>query len=135
MLEDNLRLYINLDMNHVDAERNSGVMLQGNSATDVKHIEGLVDEFAESHPELYERYGISVRELASEQMPYNSDHAPFVFGIHQEEVDEFGLAMMCYGSGSSEYHTYLDNMDRFNEESLAVSGIIYGSLVRHLAWG
>jgi len=43
--------------------------------------------------------------------------------------------MMCYGSGSSEYHTYLDNMDRFNEESLAVSGIIYGSLVRHLAWG
>jgi len=26
-------------------------------------------------------------------------------------------------------------MDRFNEESLAISGIIYGSLVRHLAWG
>ena len=67
-------------------------------------------------------------------MPYNSDHAPFVFGIHQE-ADDFGLAMMGYGSGSSEYHTYLDNMDRFNEESLAVSGIIYGSLVRHLAWG
>ena len=134
MLEDNLRLYINLDMNHVDAERNSGVTLQGNSATDVKHIEGLVGEFAKLQPELYEKYSISVRELDSEEMPYNSDHAPFVFGIHQES-DDFGLAMMCYGSGSSEYHTYLDNMDRFNEESLAVSGIIYGSLVRHLAWG
>ena len=134
MLEDNLRLYINLDMNHVDAERNSGLTLQGNSATDVKHIEGLVDEFADSYPELYERYSISVRELGSEQMPYNSDHAPFVFGIHQEDTGEFGLAMMCYGSGSSEYHTYLDNMDRFNEESLMVSGVIYGSLVRHLAW-
>ncbi len=135
MLEENLRLYINLDMNHVDSERNSGVTFLGNSETDVRHIEGIVDEFSNSYPELYEKYSISIRGLGSEQMPDNSDHAPFVFGIHQEGSDEFGLAMMCYGSGSSEYHTYLDNMGRFNEESLAVSGIIYGSLVRHLAWG
>ena len=132
-LAENLRLYINLDMNHVDAERNSGVVLQGNSKTDVRHIKGLVEEFSSSHPELYEKYSITVRELESEQMPYNSDHAPFVYEVHQEE-GEFGKAMLCYGSGSLEYHTYLDNMDRFNEESLAVSGIIYGSLVRHLAW-
>ena len=132
-LAENLRLYINLDMNHVDSERNSGVVLQGNSKTDVRHIRGLVEEFSSSHPELYEKYSITVRELESEQMPYNSDHAPFVYEVHQEE-GEFGKAMLCYGSGSFEYHTYLDNMDRFNEESLAVSGIIYGSLVRHLAW-
>ena len=132
-LAENLRLYINLDMNHVDAERNSGVVLQGNSKTDVRHIRGLVEEFSSSHPELYGKYSITVRELESEQMPYNSDHAPFVYEVHQEE-GEFGKAMLCYGSGSFEYHTYLDNMDRFNEESLAVSGIIYGSLVRHLAW-
>ena len=132
-LAENLRLYINLDMNHVDAERNSGVVLQGNSKTDVRHIKGLVEEFSSSHPDLYEKYSITVRELESEQMPYNSDHAPFVYEVHQEE-GEFGKAMLCYGSGSLEYHTYLDNMDRFNEESVAVSGIIYGSLVRHLAW-
>ena len=132
-LAENLRLYINLDMNHVDAERNSGVVLQGNSKIDVRHIKGLVEEFSSSHPDLYEKYSITVRELESEQMPYNSDHAPFVYEVHQEE-GEFGNAMLCYGSGSLEYHTYLDNMDRFNEESLAVSGIIYGSLVRHLAW-
>ena len=132
-LAENLRLYINLDMNHVDAERNSGVVLQGNSKTDVRHIRGLVEEFSSSHPDLYEKYSITVRELESEQMPYNSDHAPFVYEVHQEE-GKFGNAMLCYGSGSLEYHTYLDNMDRFNEESLAVSGIIYGSLVRHLAW-
>ena len=132
-LAENLRLYINLDMNHVDAERNSGVILQGNSKTDVRHIKGIVEEFSSSHPELYEKYSITVRELESEQMPYNSDHAPFVYEVHQEE-GEFGKAMLCYGSGSLEYHTYLDNMDRFNEESLAVSGIIYGSLIRHLAW-
>jgi len=135
LLEENLRLYINLDMNHVDAERNAGLTLQGNSATDVKHIERLVEEFASAYPDLFEMYSISVREIDSEQMPYNSDHAPFVFEIHQNNEEEFGLAMMCYGSGSSEYHTYLDSMDRFNEESLMVSGVIYGSLVRHLAWG
>ena len=133
-LGENLRLYINLDMNHVDAERNGGVTLQGNSPTDVRHIKGLVEEFAKTHPDLYQKYGITVRELESVQMPDNSDHAPFVYDIYQDE-GEFGLAMLCYGSGSSEYHTYLDNMDRFNEESLAVSGILYGSLVRHLAWG
>ena len=133
-LQDNLRLYINLDMNHVDAQRNSGLTFQGNSPADVTHIKGIVEEFARVHPELVDKYEISIRDLDSEEMPYNSDHAPFVFEIHDGDSD-FGMAMMCYGSGSSEYHTYLDNMDRFNEESLLVSGIIYGSLVRHLAWG
>ena len=70
-------------------------------------------------------------------MPYNSDHAPFVYEIDPQGADgkDYGRAVVCYGSGSAEYHTYLDGMDRFNEESLAVSGIIYGSLVRYLAWG
>ena len=132
-LRDNLRLYINLDMNHVDAQRNSGLTLQGNSPGDVKRIEGIVSKFSKVYPELAEKYDITVRDLDSEDMPYNSDHAPFVYNL-DEEGGEFGRAMLCYGSGSSEYHTYLDNMDRFNEESLVVSGIIYGSLVRHLAW-
>ena len=133
-LRDNLRLYINLDMNHVDAQRNSGLTLQGNSPGDVERIEGIVSKFSKVYPELAEKYDITVRDLDSEDMPYNSDHAPFVYNL-DEDGGEFGRAMLCYGSGSSEYHTYLDNMDRFNEESLVVSGIIYGSLVRHLAWG
>ncbi len=135
-LQDNLRLYINLDMNHVDAERNSGLTLQGNSPADVKHIEGIVEEFVKSHPELADKYEISVRQLESAGLSYNSDHGPFVYDLFEgsDDGEEYGMTMMCYGSGSSEYHTYLDNMDRFNEESLAVSGIIYGSLVRHLAW-
>ena len=120
-------------MNHVDAQRNSGLTLQGNSPGDVKRIEGIVSKFSKVYPELAEKYDITVRDLDSEDMPYNSDHAPFVYNL-DEDGGEFGRAMLCYGSGSSEYHTYLDNMDRFNEESLVVSGIIYGSLVRHLAW-
>jgi hypothetical protein len=68
-------------------------------------------------------------------MPYNSDHAPFVFELNPNEGPPYGTAAVCYGSGSSEYHTYLDDMSRFNEESLKVSGIIYGSYAYYLAWG
>ena len=136
-LYENLRLYINLDMNHVDAERNSGVTLFGNHNTDVNHIRGISEKFKQQYPELADRYNIEVRKLGNTDMPYNSDHAPFVYNIDENEADgkQYGRAVVCYGSGSSEYHTYLDNMDRFNEESLAVSGIIYGSLVYYLAYG
>jgi flavodoxin len=68
-------------------------------------------------------------------MPYNSDHGPFVYDLVHDESDKPGHALVCYGSGSWEYHTYMDNMDHFNEESLAVSAIIYGTYARYLAWG
>ena len=136
-LYENLRLYINLDMNHVDAERNSGVTLFGNHNTDVSHIRGISEKFKQQYPDLADRYNIQVRKLDDTDMPYNSDHAPFVYNIDEDESDgkQYGRAVVCYGSGSTEYHTYLDTMDRFNEESLAVSGIIYGSLVYYLAYG
>ncbi len=136
-LYENLRLYINLDMNHVDAERNSGVTLFGNHNKDVSHIRGISEKFKQQYPDLANRYKIQVRKLDDTDMPYNSDHAPFVYNIDEDESDgkQYGRAVVCYGSGSTEYHTYLDNMDRFNEESLAVSGIIYGSLVYYLAYG
>ena len=137
MLEEHLRLYINLDMNHVDAERNSGLTMFGNNQADVSHITGVVETFSQAYPELANKYPIDIRKLASTEMPYNSDHAPFVYGIDEDEGAEkdYGRAIVCYGSGSTEYHTYLDTMDRFNEESLMVSGIIYGSVARYLAYG
>ena len=137
MLEEHLRLYINLDMNHVDAERNSGLTMFGNNQADVSHITGVVETFSQAYPELADKYPIDIRKLASTEMPYNSDHAPFVYGIDEDEGAEkdYGRAIVCYGSGSTEYHTYLDTMDRFNEESLMVSGIIYGSIARYLAYG
>ena len=137
MLEEHLRLYINLDMNHVDAERNSGLTMFGNNQADVAHIKGVVETFSQAYPELANKYPIDIRKLASTEMPYNSDHAPFVYGIDEDEGAEkdYGRAIVCYGSGSTEYHTYLDTMDRFNEESLMVSGIIYGSIARYLAYG
>ena len=134
-LTDNLRLYINLDMNHVDAERGTGVQMFGNDPEDMQHIRGIADRFNETHADLAAKYSISITTLDSEEMPYNSDHAPFVFELNPNDGPPYGNAIVCYGSGSTEYHTYLDDMTRFNEESLKVSGIIYGSYVYWLAWG
>ena len=137
MLAENLRLYVNLDMNHVDAERNSGVTFFGNNKADIDLIKGITSVFSSAYPELADKYSISIHKHSSTAMPYNSDHAPFVYNLDDDEGSDkdYGRAIVCYGSGSTEYHTYLDTMDRFNEESLMVSGIIYGSLVRYLAYG
>lgn len=132
-LKEHLRLYVNFDMSHVDAERNYGLTLFGNSEEDVQHIANIHWKFSQENDALATKYPASVRLLDSEEMPYNSDHAPFVYEI-DPEGNEYGRALVCYGSGSAEYHTYLDTMDRFNEESLAISGIIYGSYARWLAW-
>jgi hypothetical protein len=142
-LQENLRLYINLDMNHVDIDletRGNGVWLFGNDRGDTKHIEGIVDTFKRENPRgLASSYSINVDtkdgpKNSPDGMPYNSDHGPFVYDLQREEGDPPGRAIVCYGSGSWEYHTYHDDMDRFNEESLAVSGIIYGTYAAWLSW-
>ena len=130
-LQENLRLYINFDMNHVDIERNNGITLYGNNKEDISHVKNIVKIFGKEYEELYNKYEINVVKYESVDMPYNSDHAPFVYEIDEEA---YGQSLTCYGSGSSEYHTYLDTMERFNEESLSISGIIYGSLVRHMSY-
>jgi len=137
MLSEGMRLHINMDMNHVDLERNNGLTIYGNSAKDVETLRGISGEFSKEYPELSSKYNVNVNSLASSSMPYNSDHAPFVYEIDDRPDDgmDYGKAVVCYGSGSIEYHTYLDRMDRFNEESLAVSGVILGSLVRYLSYG
>jgi len=130
-LNENLRIYINLDMNHVDLERNTGITIFGNNKKDITEINNIIKQFEKQYSSLYEKYPINVRYIESSEMPNNSDFAPF---LNEIDENEFGNVVSCYGSGSSEYHTYLDTMERFNEESLAVSGIIYGSFAYHLAY-
>ena len=143
-LQENLRLYINLDMNHVDidhANRGNGLWLFGNDERDMVHVRGIAQKFLAENPRgLADTYILSSGTLDGEKgepngMPYNSDHGPFVYDLQREEGDKRGRAVVCYGSGSWEYHTFHDTMDRFNEESLAVSGIIYGSYAAYLGWG
>lgn len=138
-LTKNLELYINLDMNHVDidyATRGNTVSLFSNSEKHLDHVKAISDIYWESNPDMDAKYDIRFSLLEgdrgdSDGMPYNSDHGPFVYDLDGRNGD----AIVCYGSGSWEYHTYLDDMSRFNEESLGISVTIYGTYLRYLAWG
>ena len=138
-LRDNLRLYINLDMNHVDADfsnRGNSLTLFGNNQEDMDHITRITEMYKNERSDVADRYDIRLATLtgekgASDGMPYNSDHGPFVYDLGDGER---GRAVVCYGSGSWEYHTYADTMDRFNEESLGVSVTVYGTYMRFLAY-
>ena len=138
-LRDNLRLYLNLDMNHVDADmstRGNAVTLFGNHQDDIDHVKRIAALYQDERSDVADRYDIRFATLtgdrgASDGMPYNSDHGPFVYDLGEGER---GRAVVCYGSGSWEYHTYADTMDRFNEESLGVSVTIYGTYMRFLAY-
>ena len=137
-LRENLRLYINFDINHVDADfenRGNSLTLFTNNADDYGHMQRITELYKEKRSEIADRYDIQFQLLDGDlgdenQMPCNSDHCPFVYDLG----DKDGRAVVCYGSGSWEYHTYLDTMDRFNEESLAVSTTIYGTYMRLLAY-
>jgi len=137
-LKDDLRLYINLDMNHVDAdfsERGNSLRLFGNTPEDMEHIERITSLYKNERSDVADRYDIQLAVYAGAQgepdgMPYNSDHGPFVYDLGSER----GRAIVCYGSGSWEYHTYLDTLDRLNPESMGVSVTIYGTYMRFLAY-
>ena len=138
-LARNLRLYINLDMNHVDvdiANRGNTLRFFSNSKEDINAMKDIVKVIEQERPDLFPKYAVTTGLLEGERgapdgMPYNSDHGPFVYDLPDGVV---GNALVCYGTGSYEYHTYADTMDRFNEESLGVSVIAYGTYIRHLAW-
>ncbi len=137
-LSENLRLYINLDMNHVDIDssRGNSVTLFANHPEDYDHIKNLTEKYKNDYPEMAEKYTINLGLYDGDKgepngMPCNSDHCPFVYNLEDNIV---GRAAVCYGSGSWEYHTYLDEMSRFNEESLGISITIYGNYVKYLAW-
>ena len=138
-LKRNLRLYINLDMNHVDADfanRGNSLTLFTNSIDDYRNVESIKKEYISQYPDIANRYEIRMAALlgakgAEDGMPYNSDHGPFVYDLGSGAN---GRAVVCYGSGSWEYHTYKDNMERFNEESLGVSVTIYGTYLSALAY-
>jgi len=139
VLASNLRLYINLDMNHVDIDssRGNGISMFSNNAEDLANIQAIYALYQTERSDVAERYSVSFSLLDGAQgsstgMPYNSDHGPFVYDLPGGAE---GDAIVCYGSGSYEYHTYADDMSRFNAESLGVSVTVYGTYLRWLAWG
>ena len=139
MLASNLRLYINLDMNHVDIDssRGNGISMFSNNPEDLANIQAIYALYQSERADVAERYNVRFTLLDGAQgsetgMPYNSDHGPFVYDLPGGAE---GDAIVCYGSGSYEYHSYADDMSRFNAESLGVSVTVYGTYLRWLAWG
>ena len=102
-----------------------------NYADDYEHVQAIADQYSMEQPEMWNRYSVVVKKVAHEDMGRSSDHAGFVYDLDDGVP---GRAAVCYGSGSWEYHSYLDDMSRFNEESLAISVVIFGSYMRYLAW-
>jgi hypothetical protein len=138
-LADDLRLYINLDMNHVDIDfsRGNSLSMFTNNEEDYDHIRSIWEVYSAERSDVADRYEVRFSLLdgpkgAENGMPYNSDHGPFVYDLPGGNE---GQAVVCYGSGSYEYHTYADDMSRFNAESLGVSVTVYGTYLRWLAWG
>ena len=132
-LQENLKIYINFDMPHVDIDletRGNSIWFYGNQEDDVNHIAGIVKKFQQERSVVTNKYSISWGHSSSENIienSCNSDHCPFV----QNGNDIVG----SYGGGSWEYHTYLDDMSRFNEESLSITGGVLGTYAAYLAWG
>ncbi len=130
-LSELLRLYVNFDMPHVDIDlenRGNSVLFYGNGIEDIVHISNIIEVFKQEHPEISSKYELGYFYQTDEQVACSSDHCPFVKKIGKDIIGS-------YGDGSWEYHTYLDDMSRFNEESLFVTGTILGSYVLYLGWG
>lgn len=137
-LLDSLRVYINFDMNHVDWDtenRGNDVYFFGND--NIPHIDSIISKYRAANKSMAQKYEFHLTKKSNDRsradaMPYNSDYAPFLYELG-EEADNKALGI--WGTGCWEYQTYLDDMSRFNEESLALSGVVYGTYGRWLAWG
>ena len=130
-LTEMLRIYVNFDMPHVDVDlenRGNSISFYGNGVEDLDHISNIIEVFKINNPEISSKYSLSHNHQNDEEIACSSDHCPFVQQIKKDIVGS-------YGGGSWEYHTYKDDMSRFNEESLFVTGTILGSYVRYLGWG
>ncbi len=130
-LSEMLRIYVNFDMPHVDIDlenRGNSISFYGNGIADIEHISNIIEVFKIKNPEISSKYSLIHNYQNDEQIACTSDHCPFVKQINKDIIGS-------YGTGSWEYHTYLDDMTRFNEESLFVTGTILGSYVRYLCWG
>jgi len=115
--------YLNFDMNNVDLERGNSQPIAVWKESFLKDCNRIRDNMLDQSPEL-KKYNVYMylTDLAG-----SSDQAPFV---------ELGIpATSAWGSGSWEYHTYMDTTDRLNPESLQLAGRVQGTLALELAKG
>jgi len=112
----NCKMYLNFDMNNVDIERGNALPMTVSCNTSIKHMNNIAKQILEEERGL-QRYDVQIsyndlRSAGSDQLIFAKNDIK---------------AAACWGSGSWEYHTYLDTIDHVNVESLSLSGRIFGS--------
>jgi hypothetical protein len=118
----NCKMYLNFDMNNVDIVRGNNLPISVADNTSIKHMNRIANQLQSDFAE-FEKYDINInydnlRGGGSDQL---------IFAQNNVKVAS------CWGTGSWEYHTYLDNIDHVNVESQSLSGRILGSYALYLA--
>ena len=121
-VQKNCLMYLNFDMSHVDIERGNKLPISVSDNTSIRHMNSITKQLFEDSPAL-EKYDVdifydSLRSGGSDQLIFARNDI---------------RAASCWGSGSWEYHTYLDTIDRVNAESLSLGGRIFGTYALYLA--
>lgn len=119
---DNCMMYLNYDMNNVELKRGNVLPISVSSNKTIEVMEDITKALQEEHPE-FSKYEVSLSY--SDLKSGGSDQ--WIFANNDIRV------AACWGSGSYEYHTYLDNIDHVNPESQSLSGRIFGSYALYLA--
>jgi hypothetical protein len=113
-----VRMMSNFDMSHTEISRTNKFVVITSSNSSLKAMKTIKEKVLAKTPEL-NKYDISL--VYDDSMWAASDHWPFV--SHGIDVTN------CFGGGSYEYHTYLDDITHLNEESLQIGARIVGSYI------
>ncbi len=120
-INTSLIAYLNLDMNHINLARGVGCSINSNNNETLSVFENITAFVKASNPD-FEKYQIG---FGYWEGLTSSDQAPFA---------KMGKDFACFwGSGCTEYHTPHDTLEFVTPESLAFSGMIYGSYALYLA--
>jgi hypothetical protein len=115
---------LNFDMPHVNLQRDNRGYVTPDQRDRFGVIEAIIEDIYEARPDLEQRFNYTVAlmehpgEVGSDSMPYAR------LGV---ETVNF------WGSGSWEYHTYLEDMTHFVPEGLEMAVLIGGSYAMWLA--
>ena len=115
---------LNFDMPHVNLQRGNRGYVTPDNEDRFGVIEAIIDDIYEARPDLEQMFNYSISlmehpgEVGSDSMPYAQ------LGI---ETVNF------WGSGSQEYHTYMEDMTHFVPEGLEMAVLIGGSYAMWLA--
>lgn len=120
-LKGSLSIYLNLDMSHVDIERDNKLPIAVANEKHITTINSIWHDAKERIPDL-KKYEVVVYQS---NLTSSSDMATF-------SLEGFEVAS-CWGSGCWEYHTPKDDIHRINRESFKLVGAVYGSFALHLA--